>query len=153
MSGQVGQQSFEPFSFRCFCCWVSGRIFFLSGFFSWVFFFFPSYPPQNQHDFAPEKWLSQKERRKGSSPKQQHFSGMAFPLRSSSNAKDALQRLEDLLMLADRVHQLVQGINDCESHQEVEQMWKKTSNFSASTLKLEFDPMSFCRSLEKNGQN
>ena len=44
-------------------------------------------------------------------------------------------------MLADRVHQLVQG-DDCESHQEVEQMWKKTSNFSAKTLKLEIDPMS-----------
>ena len=45
-------------------------------------------------------------------------------------------------MLADRVHQLVQG-DDCESHQELEKMWQKTSNFSEKkTLKLEFDPMS-----------
>lgn len=44
-------------------------------------------------------------------------------------------------MLADRVHQLVQG-DDCESHQEVEKMWKTSNLSEKKALKLEIDQMS-----------
>ena len=54
---------------------------------------------------------------------------------------DALQRLEDLMMLADRVHRLAQG--DGTSHHGTSEVEKtcKPSNFPVEKLKLEVDEM------------